>query len=72
MGAKPSKGNAFDTLQDSRDAMHTRDRNRLAREGLDIGYMPRRHDNESPPVRRSPSSENRRPRRPLLIQCHES
>ena len=85
MGAKHSKRNVFDTLQDSRDAMDDRERrnrrnNRSGLEGGDIVYIPRRADHvtniptpdDRARDRRFPLSKNSHLRRPLSIICHES
>jgi hypothetical protein len=72
MGGKPSKESALDKLQDSRDAMKTRDMQHLAKEGVDtnIEYVPR----QGPaPVKQNDGSNSNKSqmRKTPSIQCTE-
>ncbi len=75
MGGQPSKENNLDKLQDSRDAMKSRDENHLAKEGKDknIGFVPRREtaitqNNATKATTKPVTNVKKKP----SIQCSES
>lgn len=73
MGGQPSKeNNRLDTLQDSRDAMRTKDEKNLAKEGSNkkIEYVPRDEPNLVSQKQTNITDSKKPP--PIIILCTES